>query len=282
MVSRRELQQTLWNASDCLNQVILAILSPKKVRLDLTTPHNPFPHMSPNQRKAEIILALDLGTQQRAREILTEVGDGLRWVKVGLQSFFRDGPDFVRELADEGYDVFLDLKLHDIPNTVTKAIESLAGLPVGMLTMHAGAGAECMRAAIAASSEHLPDAKLLAVTVLTSLNDDALKEIGISNSAETQAQRLARLATDSGVEGIVCSPLEIASLRQILPKETDLITPGIRPVGSATDEQKRVLGPLEAAKLGADYLVIGRPILKAHDPGAVFRSILSELEEEVA
>ena len=234
--------------------------------------------MSSNQSKADIILALDVETKQEAKEILTQVGKELRWVKVGLQSFLRDGPSFVHELADEGYDVFLDLKLHDIPNTVAKAIESLAGLPIGMLTMHAGAGGECMRAATAATHEYLPDAKLLAVTVLTSLNDDALRELGISDSAENQVRRLANLAAESGVGGIVCSPLEIAPLRQFLPKETALVTPGIRPAGSASDEQKRVLGPLEAAELGADYLVIGRPILKATDPKAAFRAIMSELD----
>ena len=238
--------------------------------------------MSPSsRRKGEIILALDVETRQQAKDILQEVGKDLRWVKVGLQSFLREGPDFVRELADAGYEVFLDLKLHDIPNTVAKAIESLAGLPVGMLTIHAAAGTECMQFASTAIGAHLPSAKLLAVTVLTSMNDHALQEVGIDDSSEGQVVRLARLASEAGVGGIVCSPLEIASLRQALPSETSLVTPGIRPSGSPQDEQKRVLGPLAAVELGADYLVIGRPILKSPDPGRTLREIQAEIEDQV-
>ncbi len=238
--------------------------------------------MSAHHRKTEIILALDVETRQQAMEVLTEVGEGLRWVKVGLQSFLRDERDFIHELSDGGYKVFLDLKLHDIPNTVAKAIESLAGLPVGMLTIHASAGAECMRAASVSIGEHLPGAKLLAVTVLTSLNDQLLREIGVDNSAEDQVRRLSDLAVNSGVGGIVCSPLEIGSLRQTLPKETLLVTPGIRPSGSSVDEQKRVLGPLAAAKLGANYLVIGRPILQSATPGLTFREIMAELKGDMS
>ena len=264
--------------SDCLNYLFLAILSQEKVRLVLSTTHNDCSKMNPYQRKAEIILALDVETKKQALKILTEVGEGLRWVKVGLQSFLRDGNDFVHELADAGYHVFLDLKLHDIPNTVAKAMESLAGLPVSMLTIHASGGFECMKGAVAACNTYLPDAKLLAVTVLTSLDDDALRATGVTDTAENQVKRLAKLATDSGVSGIVCSPLEIAPLRDILPPETILVTPGIRPTGSSVDEQKRVLGPMEAAERGANYLVIGRPILRASHPGEAFGGILTELE----
>ena len=235
--------------------------------------------MSSDPLKTEVILALDVENRQKALAILAEVGSGLKWVKVGLQSFLRDGPDFVRELSDKGYDVFLDLKLHDIPNTVSKAIESLAGLPIGMLTMHACAGSECMRAAAIATREHLSGAKLLAVTVLTSLNESGLREIGLEGTVGGHVERLAKLAVDSGVEGIVCSPLEIEPLRRILPKEASLITPGIRPSGSSVNEQKRVLGPSAASRLGADYLVIGRPILNSPDPGETFGAIIAELEE---
>jgi orotidine-5'-phosphate decarboxylase len=237
--------------------------------------------MNPSQRKAEIILALDVETRKQALNMLTEVGEDLRWVKVGLQSFLRDGNEFIHELADAGYHVFLDLKLHDIPNTVAKAIESLAGLPVSMLTIHASGGSECMKRATEACNTHLPNAQLLAVTVLTSLDESALRATGVMDTAENQVERLAKLATDSGVSGIVCSPLEIASLRDILPTETALVTPGIRPTGSNVNEQKRVLSPMAAAKLGANYLVIGRPILKASSPGDAFGGILSELEGRV-
>ena len=230
------------------------------------------------KRTGEVILALDVETSQQASDILNEVGADLRWVKVGLQSFLREGSDFVRELADEGYEVFLDLKLHDIPNTVAKAIESLSGLPIGMLTIHAAAGTKCLQFASEAMGEHLPSTKLLAVTVLTSMNDQALREVGIEAGSEDQVVRLARLASEAGIQGIVCSPLEIASLRQVLPRETLLVTPGIRPSGSSKDEQQRVLGPFAAVELGADYLVIGRPILKSPDPRRTLREILEEIK----
>ena len=235
--------------------------------------------MNTDQRKTEIILALDVESRLKAKEILSGVGEDLRWIKIGLQTYLRDGSDFIRELADGGYKVFLDLKLHDIPNTVAKAIESLAGMPIGMLTMHSCAGSECIRAAVAAVGEHLPQTKLLGVTVLTSLDDAALKEIGVADSAETQVQRLAGMATLSGVDGIVCSPLELEPLRRILPAEISLVTPGIRPSNAAQDEQKRVMSPAAAAQLGANFLVIGRPILSSPDSRKAFQSILMELSE---
>ena len=234
--------------------------------------------MSSYPTNTEVILALDVESRQKAMAVLAEVGSGLKWVKVGLQSFLRDGPDFVQELADTGYDVFLDLKLHDIPNTVLKAIESLSGLPIGMFTMHACAGSECMKAAAETTRKHLTGAKLLAVTVLTSLNEDGLREIGLEGAVAGHVERLAKLAVDSEVDGIVCSPLEIEPLRRILPKETALITPGIRPSGTSKDEQKRVLSPADASGLGADYLVIGRPILNSPNPAEAFHGIMAELE----
>jgi orotidine-5'-phosphate decarboxylase len=271
----------VWQTIENVIDKCVANLSPKKVRLKEAIPQNPLP-MNTDQRKTEIILALDVESRLKAKEILSDVGEDLRWIKIGLQTYLRDGSDFIRELADGGYKVFLDLKLHDIPNTVAKAIESLSGMPIGMLTMHSCAGSECIRAAVAAVGEHLPQTKLLGVTVLTSLDDAALKEIGIADSAETQVQRLAGMATLSGVDGIVCSPLELEPLRRILPAEISLVTPGIRPSNAAQDEQKRVMSPAAAAQLGADFLVIGRPILSSTDSRKAFQSILMELSEEAS
>ncbi|HXA13900.1 MAG TPA: orotidine-5'-phosphate decarboxylase [Opitutaceae bacterium] len=222
----------------------------------------------------DLILALDVPTRADAAPILRS----LRWVKIGLQMFTACGPDCVREVADHGFQVFLDLKLHDIPHTVAKAVESLAPLPIGMLTLHTGGGREMMVAARAAQQQAKPDLLLLGVTVLTSMDAAALAEIGVATAPEAQVARLARLATEAGLRGLVCSPLEVPLLRAQLPAEVQLITPGIRPAGEAgNDDQKRTLTPAEAARAGSNYIVVGRPILKAKDPAFAVRSILDEL-----
>jgi orotidine-5'-phosphate decarboxylase len=233
----------------------------------------------------ELILALDVPTRADAALILRSLRGSIRWVKIGLQMFTASGPDWVREVAGHGFQVFLDLKLHDIPHTVARAVESLAPLPIGMLTLHASGGSEMMAAARAAQQQTKPDLLLLGVTVLTSMDAAALAETGVHDSPETQVARLARLAAGAGLRGLVCSPLEVASLRARLP-DMQLITPGIRPAGEAGDrcaspgggdDQKRVLTPAEAARDGANYIVVGRPILKARDPAAAARAILAEL-----
>jgi orotidine-5'-phosphate decarboxylase len=202
----------------------------------------------------------------------------LRWVKIGLQMFTAYGPNYVREVAGMGFDVFLDLKLHDIPNTVAKAVESLASLPIKMLTLHAAGGGEMMRAARAAQQKHNPDLLLLGVTVLTSMDTAGLSEIGVTSSSADQVARLGRLAADSGLRGLVCSPREVALLRQQLPADMQLITPGIRPAGeTGSDDQKRVMTPADAARAGSSYIVVGRPILQAADPAAATRALLGEL-----
>ncbi len=176
-----------------------------------------------------------------------------------------------------GFDIFLDLKLHDIPNTVGKAVESLGPLPIKMLTLHTSGGAEMMRFAVAAQQKTTPNLLLLGVTVLTSTDAAGLHEIGIGVSPAEQVARLGKLATDSGLRGLVCSPLEVELLRRALPASTQLVTPGIRPAGDDVGDQKRIMTPAEAARAGSSYIVVGRPILKAADPAAAARAILAEL-----
>lgn len=226
----------------------------------------------------DLILALDVPTREEAAPILRQLRGSLRWVKLGLQMFTAYGPNYVREVAGMGFDVFLDLKLHDIPNTVAKAVESLGPLPIRMLTLHTSGGAEMMRAAVAAQQKTNPHLLLLGVTVLTSTDAAGLNETGVSSSPADQVARLGRLATDAGLRGLVCSPLEVGLLRGTLPASTQLITPGIRPAdGAGGDDQKRVMSPAEAARAGSSYIVVGRPILKAADPAAAARAILAEL-----
>ena len=229
----------------------------------------------------DLILALDVPTREAAAPLLRQLRGSLRWVKIGLQMFTAYGPDYVRAVADEGFNVFLDLKLHDIPNTVAKAVESLAPLPIGMLTLHTAGGREMMLAATKAQQQTKPELLLLGVTVLTSMDATGLAEIGVTVPPEAQVARLADLAAAAGLRGLVCSPLEVALLRSRLPADMQLVTPGIRPAGeSGGDDQKRVMTPGEAARAGASYIVVGRPILKAQDPAAAARAILAELNQK--
>ena len=225
----------------------------------------------------EIILALDLENRKQIHQVLQKTGDRLTWVKVGLQSYLRDGPSLVRELADAGKKVFLDLKLHDIPNTMAKSLESLAALPVGLLTLHACAGPEALFKCSEFARSAMPEVTLLGVTVLTSTNEEGLRAIGVSGPVEEQVQKLASLAVENGVGGIVCSPLELPRLRQSLPESTTLVTPGIRPKEAEIGDQKRIMTPGEAKLAGANYLVIGRPILAAPEPSKALDAILEEM-----
>jgi orotidine-5'-phosphate decarboxylase len=226
----------------------------------------------------DLILALDVPTREEAAPLLRQLRGSLRWVKIGLQMFTAYGPDYVKAVADEGFSVFLDLKLHDIPNTVAKAVESLAPLPIGMLTLHTAGGREMMQYACKAQAATKPDLLLLGVTVLTSMDGVALHEIGVAVEPEAQVARLGRLAVEAGLNGLVCSPLEVGLLRGQLPPQVQLVTPGIRPAGEAGgDDQKRIMTPADAAKAGSSYIVVGRPILKAKDPAAAARAILADL-----
>lgn len=232
--------------------------------------------MSPDRSDA-LILALDLPDRNSALPLLEQMREARPWIKIGLQLFLREGRRFVEEVARMGFPIFLDLKLHDIPNTVASAIGSLAGLPVGLLTLHTSGGREMMQRAAEAAREYLPQTRLLGVTVLTSMDAPALHEIGVPETPETQVLRLGKLAVDAGIDGLVCSPLELAPLRQALGKEALLVTPGIRPAGSATGDQKRIMTPADAIRQGASYIVVGRPILKADDPATAAQAIQREL-----
>ena len=189
------------------------------------------------------------------------------------------GPDCVQEIAGLGFKVFLDLKLHDIPNTVAKAVESVSRLPIGMLTLHTSGGREMMQWAVKAQQQHAPHLLLLGVTVLTSTSAQGLAETGVPDSPEKQVVRLGQLAVEAGLRGLVCSPLEIAPLRAVLPPGVALVTPGIRPRDAKADDQTRVMTPGEAARAGANFLVVGRPIFKAPDTVAAARAILAEITQ---
>ncbi len=225
----------------------------------------------------QLILALDVPDRETARPLLQQLQGSLPWVKIGLQMFTAHGPDWVREVSDLGFKIFLDLKLHDIPNTVAKAVESLSVLPIDMLTIHTLGGREMMAAAVAAQQETKPDLQLLGVTVLTSMNAEALAAIGCSDAPAAQVSRLAALGVEAGMSGFVCSPLEVAQLHAELPADTQLVTPGIRPVGADKGDQSRIMTPADAARAGSTHIVVGRPILKAPDPAAAARSIITEL-----
>lgn len=227
--------------------------------------------------KCDLILALDVETKEDGLALLKQIGPSLRTVKIGLQLFTRYGPALVEEVSALGYDIFLDLKLHDIPNTVAKAVQSLSSLPVSMLTIHASGGSEMMAVANQARQRFRPEMTLLAVTVLTSMNQEALAETGIAAAPEIQVAVLAKLAQKAGISGIVCSPLEIELLRGTLAPEATLVTPGIRPAESSSDEQKRIMTPAQAAAAGANFIVVGRPILKATDPNKAVQQILTEI-----
>lgn len=225
----------------------------------------------------DLILVLDAQSPRDVAPVLRQLQGTVRWVKVGLEMFTACGPECVREIAGQGFQVFLDLKLHDIPNTVAKAVESCARLPIGMLTLHTSGGREMMQWAVKAQQQHAPNLLLLGVTVLTSMGAPGLNETGVPGSPEDQVVRLGRLAADSGLRGLVCSPLEIGPLRAVLPPSFALVTPGIRPRDAKADDQTRVMTPGEAARAGATFIVVGRPIFKAPDPAAAARAILAEL-----
>lgn len=230
-----------------------------------------------SKRDCKLILALDLPDRESALKILDGLRGKLEWVKIGLQMYLKYGADFVREVSGMGFKIFLDLKLFDIPNTVASAVESVSALPVSMLTIHASGGREMMRRAVESAAERNPELLILGVTVLTSFDADSLAETGVELEPEWQVEKLAKLAVDSGLKGLVCSPLEIEGLRSILPEDTVLVTPGIRPSGSSADEQKRIMTPTDAARAGSDFIVVGRPILKAENPAFAVSKILEEI-----
>lgn len=228
-------------------------------------------------KRDQLIVALDVESARQARKIIRQLVPLVRFYKVGLKLFSEEGPPLVREIKSKGYQVFLDLKLHDIPNTVSQSIGSLVKLEVDFLTIHASGGLEMMRAAVESARQSAKQLKkkkpkIFAVTVLTSLED--LNPLGIHDSVPRQVLRLAQLAKQAGVEGIVCSPQELSPIRKSLGNSLLLLTPGIRLEDSAQQDQRRIATPIQALTEGADYLVIGRPILEASDPQAVVKKLL--------
>ena len=229
-----------------------------------------------------IIVALDGMAPDQALAFSRGV-EGLRWVKVGLELFVQAGPEVVAQLREQGLRVFLDLKFHDIPATMAGACRRAAGLGAELITVHACAGSEALQAAQAAAAEGaqvagLAAPTLLAVTVLTSWEEQRLqRELAIRQDIAERVPALAALAAGAGIGGCVCSPLEAASLRAQHPEPFALVTPGIRPKGSAPGDQARVLGPAEAIAAGASQLVVGRPITKAEDPTLAFAACCAEL-----
>ena len=231
-----------------------------------------------NTAPCQLILALDLKTREEALATLKKLGNSIEWVKIGSQMFTAHGPEFVREIAGIGYKVFLDLKLYDIPNTVSKTVESIAKLPVELLTLHASGGSEMLKWANQTRADHAPGLNLLAVTVLTSMNNTQLHSLNITKTTEEQVLHLANMSLKSGIQGLVCSSLELTTIRDHFGPEPIIVTPGIRPAGSAKDEQKRIMTPSAAAAAGSNFIVVGRPILNSDDPAAIARTICEEIE----
>ncbi len=228
---------------------------------------------------AEIIVALDVQTRAEAVSKIETIGEAVGFYKIGMELFTAEGPDVVKAVRDMGKKVFLDLKFHDIPRTVERAVRSAAKLGVDLLTIHSTGGRAMIRAAADAAAEFgAAGPKVLAVTVLTSLDRTDLEDVGITGrSPADQVFEMARFAVANGASGLVCSPMEVGRLSAALPAGTLFITPGVRPAGAALGDQKRVATPAEAVRDGATHLVVGRPILAAPDPAAAARSILDEI-----
>ncbi len=222
----------------------------------------------------KVVVALDFDNQAEALIFVDKIQPSDCRLKVGKEMFTYFGPEFVKLLVQRGFDVFLDLKFHDIPNTVARAVTAAAHLGVWMVNVHASGGLKMMEKAKQALAPFGDNAPLLiAVTVLTSMEQEDLLSLGIAKSPADQVLHLASLSHQSGLDGVVCSAQEAIKLKQVFGQDFTLVTPGIRPIGSSVDDQKRVMTPKEAITIGVDYLVIGRPITKAADPLAVLTEI---------
>ena len=228
---------------------------------------------------ADLIVALDVQTRAEAVEKIRAIGDAVDFYKIGLELFTAEGPDVVKAVKDLGKRVFLDLKFHDIPRTVERAVRSGGKLGVELMTIHSVGGKAMIKAANEAAAEFGTQApKILAVTVLTSLDQTDLADVGIcGRTPAEQVLAMAKFATTNGADGLVCSPKEVGTLSKTLKAGTLFITPGVRPAGSAVGDQKRVATPAEAVRDGATHLVVGRPILAAADPVAAAKAIRAEM-----
>jgi orotidine-5'-phosphate decarboxylase len=231
-----------------------------------------------------IIVALDAPTAAEALALADQLSGKARWLKVGMTLFYAEGPSIVSELRERGFELFVDLKIHDIPHQARGAAAALARLGCGLLTVHAAGGGAMVEAAVLGAAEGAAQAdlarpKVIAVTVLTSLDVHALANTGVSDSPGAQAARLASLASKAGADGVVCSPQEAAAMRSLLGVDALVVTPGVRPEWAGVDDQARVATPSAALARGASHLVIGRPITAAADPALAFERIVSEIEE---
>ena len=229
-----------------------------------------------------LIVALDVSSAAQARQIVQSIGESASTYKIGKQLFTAEGPQIVRDLVASGRKVFLDLKFHDIPNTVASAVREAAKLQVSMLTVHASGGSKMLKAAAEAAAQSVSKPMVLAVTVLTSLSDADLAEIGIRWHVITQVIMLGSLARNAGCGGLVASAQEARELRRELGNDFAIVTPGVRPTGTAAGDQARVLTPKDAIAAGATYLVVGRPILEAPNPAQAAEAIVTEIGEAVA
>ena len=224
-----------------------------------------------------IIVALDFDTADKALALVSQLSPEQCRLKVGKELFVTAGPALVEKLVADGFDVFLDLKFHDIPNTVAKACQAAAKLGVWMMNVHASGGEAMMSAAREAieTGSHRP--LLIAVTILTSMSQSALEAIGFGGTVEENVQSLALSAKSAGMDGVVCSPREVATLKQACGSDFVLVTPGVRPKSSAMDDQHRVMTPADAIRAGSHYLVVGRPITQAEDPPRALAAIIKEI-----
>jgi orotidine-5'-phosphate decarboxylase len=223
----------------------------------------------------KIIVALDVPTQREALELAEKLRGQISFFKIGLQLYTAEGLEIVRAVSSVDSKIFLDLKLHDIPNTVARAVESANRLGVRMLTMHLSGGSEMVRAATAARSNNI---LLLGVTVLTSATEETLREIGVQDRVDDQVLRLAKLGVEAGIDGVVASSHEIKPLRRDFGNRIKIVVPGIRPSWSEPGDQRRIMTPREALEAGADYLVIGRPITAHPKPKEAVAKILEEID----
>ncbi|WP_099330503.1 orotidine-5'-phosphate decarboxylase [Erwinia amylovora] len=234
---------------------------------------------SPQVIGSPIVVALDYADRNRALAFVDQIEPGSCRLKVGKEMFTLYGPQLVRDLQQRGFEIFLDLKFHDIPNTTARAVAAAANLGVWMVNVHASGGARMMNAAREALLPFAKDAPLLiAVTVLTSMEASDLAGLGIALSPAEQAERLARLTQQCDLDGVVCSAHEASRFKQALGPDFRLVTPGIRPQGSDVGDQRRIMTPQQAQQAGVDYMVIGRPITQSADPAAALRTILSSLQ----
>jgi orotidine-5'-phosphate decarboxylase len=229
--------------------------------------------------REKLIVALDVSSAADTQRIVAAVGDSALTFKVGMQLYTAEGPQVVRDLVVSGRQVFLDLKYHDIPNTVGAAVKEAAQLGVSMLTVHALGGSKMLRAATEAAHTGNPELKVLGVTVLTSMGDDDLETIGVQGDVLDEVLRLATLSLYSGCQGIVSSAREAPDLRKSLGKKFSLVTPGVRPAGAVQADQVRVVTPAQAIAAGASHIVVGRPITTAADPAAEARAILDQIRQ---